>query len=150
MKNDVHRIAGMTFETSEQHKAQRSARKTRDYSYSIKILKFLLERNPFDNDVDYLINIETGEVADKAVNIFDAKSIGDVIVGKMVGESVFGYSFTRKNMAVNMNKSQSNHQRGKSVEIASGCCPILCKLTDFGEPSSELHQTATQNDHASM
>ena len=63
----------------------------RDYTDPMKILKFLIERNPFD-DGAYLMNIETGEVSDDAVNVCDAKKVGSAIINNMVGQSVFGYS----------------------------------------------------------
>ena len=49
------------------------------------------------------MNIETGEVVDNSVNIHDAQVIGTTIITNMVGWSVFGYSYKRKDMVVNMN-----------------------------------------------
>ena len=37
----------------------------RDYTDALKLLRFLIERNPFE-DCIYPMNIETGEVADKS------------------------------------------------------------------------------------
>ena len=67
----------------------------------MKILRFLTERNTFE-DCIHLINNETGEVADNSVNVHDAKIICITIIKKMVGQSVFGYSYKRKDMVVNM------------------------------------------------
>ena len=91
----------MSFETSEQHKALRSTRMKRDYTETMKILKFLIERNPFE-DCIHLMNIETGEVADNSVNVHDAKVTDTTIIKKMVGQSVFRYSYKRKDIVVNM------------------------------------------------
>ena len=48
------------------------------------------------------MNTETGEVADNSVNVHDAKTIGNIIIKKMVGQSVFRYLYKRKDMVVNM------------------------------------------------
>ena len=62
----IQSVTRILFETSEQHKALRPSRIERDYTDAIKILKFLIERNPFD-DRTHLMNFKTGEVADDAV-----------------------------------------------------------------------------------
>ena len=64
----IHSITRILFETSEQHKALRPSRIERDYTNAIKILKFLIEKNPF-YDWTHLINFKTGEVAGDAVNL---------------------------------------------------------------------------------
>ena len=73
----------------------------RDYIDAIKILRFLIERNPFE-DYILLMNIEIGQVADNSLNVYDPKTIGNKIVKKMVWQSMFGYSYKRKGMVVNM------------------------------------------------
>ena len=74
----------MSFETSEQHKALQATRMKRDYTNAMKILRFLIERNPFE-DCIHLMNIETGKVAENSVNVHDSKIIGNTIINKMVG-----------------------------------------------------------------
>ena len=69
----------------------------------------MTERNPFDERTE-LLDIDSGEVAEKTVNVFDAKSIGHTILQKMIGQSVFEYSYKRKDMAVTMQcKSSVEH-----------------------------------------
>ena len=60
----------MSFEISKQHKALRSTQMKRDYIDAMKILRFLIERNPFE-DCIHLTNIETGEAAGNSVNVHD-------------------------------------------------------------------------------
>ena len=79
IKSAVHSLTGISFQTGEQHKALRSSRMERDYTNAMKILKFLIERNPFD-DGAHLMNIETGEVSDDAVR--DHRQIGSVIYNR--------------------------------------------------------------------
>ena len=93
-------ISGMSFEISEQHKALQLTRIVRDYADAMKILRFLIERNPFEDRI-HLMNIETGEVA-YSVNVHDAKNIATAIIRNMAGQSVFGYSYKWKDMVVNM------------------------------------------------
>ena len=78
----------------------------RDYTDALKLLRFLIERNPFE-DCIYPMNIETGEVADKSVNVHDAKIIGNTTIRKIVGQFVFGYLYKRKDMIVNMSTKTS-------------------------------------------
>ena len=84
----------MSFETSEQHKALRSTQMKRAYTDGMNVLRFLIERNYFE-DYTHLMNIETGDVVDNSVNVHDAKIISNTIIKKMVGQSVFGYSYNK-------------------------------------------------------
>ena len=65
------------------------------------ISKFLIKRKPFE-DRSHLVNIAAGEVANDTVNVFEAKNIGLAILEIMVGQSLFRYSYTRKDMDVSM------------------------------------------------
>ena len=85
----------------------------------MKILRFLIERNPFENCI-HLINIETGEVADNSVNIHDAKIIGTTMIMKMVGQSVFGCSYKRKDMVVNMSTKIVKCE-GEQIRLITNC-----------------------------
>ena len=111
VKRAMEEVTGMKYKSSEQHKEATPARIKRDYDDSIKVLRYVIERNPFEGDRD-LINIETGEVSDCNVNVYNAKDVGNAIIKKMVGQAVLNYSYQRKNMAVIM-KSKSS--------IVSGC-----------------------------
>ena len=91
----------MSFETCEQHKALRSTQRKRDYTDAMDVLRFLIERYPFE-DCIHLMNVETGEVADNSVNVHDAKTFDITIKKNILGQSVFGYSYKRKDIVVNM------------------------------------------------
>ena len=58
-------------------------------------------RDPFEGHHDVLC-IETGEIGDEKVNVFNSGEIGSTIIKKMVGEPMLTNSFTRKDMAVTM------------------------------------------------
>ena len=62
------------------------------------------------------MNTETGEVADNSVNVYDAKTIGNIIIKKMVGQSVFRYLYKRKDMVVNMS-TKTIECEGEQISI---------------------------------
>ena len=120
MKCALVSLTEIKFDTSDQHKALRPLRINRDYIDAIKIVKYLTERNPFDERTE-LLDIDLGEVAEKTVNVFDTKSIGhtilQTILQKMIGQSVFKYSYKRKDMAVTMKCKSSVEHNGEIIPI---------------------------------
>ena len=68
------------------------SRQKRDTEDTLKLISFLIERNPFEDG--YLRNIATGEVADEKVNVDQAQAMGEVILEKITGQLVYSYSFT--------------------------------------------------------
>ena len=64
MKCALESLTEIKFDTSDQHKALRPSRINRDYIDAIKIVKYLTERNPFDERME-LLDIDSGEVAEK-------------------------------------------------------------------------------------
>ncbi|CAC5420603.1 unnamed protein product [Mytilus coruscus] len=68
-------LSGVGYFSSEQHKDETRARQKKDTDDIQTLLTFLKSRNPFiEPEVDRsLRNIETGVVADKTVNVDDAK-----------------------------------------------------------------------------
>ena len=116
MKCALESLTKVTYKSSEQHQASRPSRINRDYTDAAKILKYLIERNPFDERSE-LLDIDTGEVAAETVNVFNAKSIGDSILKKMVEKPVFEYSYQRKDMAVTMKSKSSVELDGETIPI---------------------------------
>ena len=116
MKCALESVTKIAYKSSEQHKSSRPSRIHRDYTDAIKILKYFIERDLFEDRTE-LLSIETGEVSTESVNVYDAKEIGTFILKNMVGQNVFDYSFVKKYMAVTM-KSKS------SVEIDGEVVPI--------------------------
>ena len=60
-----------------------------------KTLEFLKERNQFDINT-VLINLNSGEVADESVNVFQTQARRESLVQGMVGSSAFDFKY-RKN-----------------------------------------------------
>ena len=63
-----------------------------------KLLRELHLYNPFSGDCN-LRNVVTGIVASENVNVHKYEQKGQEIINKMIGESVFKYSFKRKDKA---------------------------------------------------
>ena len=71
-------LSGVGYFSSEQHKDETQARKKKDTDDIKTLLTFLKSRNPFIEGDRSLRNIETGVVADKNVDVDDAKKVGVV------------------------------------------------------------------------
>ena len=67
----------------------------RDHSDALNIVMYLMDRSPFDSSVE-LMNISTGELCNGSVNVHHAKDIGETLIGRMEGLSVFNFSFKRR------------------------------------------------------
>ena len=79
-------------------------------------MSYGIERNPFEGNSD-LINIETGEVSDCNVNVYNAKDVGNPIIKKMIGQALLNYSYKRKDMAVIMKSKSSIVSEGETIPI---------------------------------
>ena len=109
-------LTKITYTTTEQHKAAGPSRVKRVYNDAMKMVKFLVERDPFDDNI-HLMNIDTGEVADASVNVYNAKQIGDGILKNMAGKHIFDYSYKRKDMAVTITAKHSLKHDGENIQI---------------------------------
>ena len=116
IKRSMDTLTKINHATSEQHKAAGPSRIKRDYNDAMKMVKFLVERDPFDDNI-HLMNIDTGEVADVSVNVYNAKQIGDGILKNMVGKHIFDYNYKRKDMAVTITANHSLKHDGENVQI---------------------------------
>ncbi|CAC5414182.1 unnamed protein product [Mytilus coruscus] len=75
--------------SSEQHKDETRARQKKDTDDIQTLLTFLKSRNPFIEVESSLRNIETGVVADKTVNVHDAKKEPCIESIQKAGEQIF-------------------------------------------------------------
>ena len=64
-----------------------------------KMFEFLAECDLFHIDT-VRINLNSGEVADESVNVFQAQAIGESLIQGVVGSSAFDYKFKKKDMAI--------------------------------------------------
>ena len=89
------------YHTSEQHKEIMIPRLSRDHSEALNVVTYLMERSRFDSS-DELMNISTGEICNGSVNVHLAKDIGETLIGRMEGLSVFDFSFKRRDTVETM------------------------------------------------
>ncbi|CAC5420074.1 unnamed protein product [Mytilus coruscus] len=97
-------LSGVGYFSSEQHKDETRARQKKDTDDIQTLLTFLKGRNSFiEPEVDRsLRNIETEVVADKIVNVDDAKKVGTCIIQELVGKNIADHTFRRKKQAITL------------------------------------------------
>jgi len=103
MNAAVQELTGVYYATSDQHKDVGTTRNSKDSTDTRTIIKFLSERNPFDEAVQDLRNIETGVFAELNVNIDKAKDVGSSVLKDMKDKNVDVYTFRRADQVVRMN-----------------------------------------------
>lgn len=90
--NAMQEFNGLTYKTSEQHRASTAFRMKRDHADLEKIKDKLSFFQPFSLDSS-LRNIVTGVVANENVNVHNFETVGNEIIEKMVAKPVLGISF---------------------------------------------------------
>ena len=89
----------VNYQTSNRRKDLSLSRIQKDHQNAQKMFEFLTERDPFHIDT-VLISLNSGEVADESVNVFQAQAIGESLIQGVVGSSAFDYKFKKKDMAI--------------------------------------------------
>lgn len=112
----MQHFTGVIYESSEQHKEATPARLEKDFKDASKIMGYVVTRSPFCEESD-LINIHTGEVADKSVNVDNSFNVGMEILKSMHGVSVYDYSFKKKDKAVTMKIRSTVDLDGEVVSV---------------------------------
>jgi len=112
----MQELSGKKFASSEQHKDCSESRMNRDDGDVQRLVEFLEERNPFSEDAD-LRSIATGVVADKGVNVDEARKVGQKVIERMVGKPVSEFSFKKKEQVVLMNDSSCVKIEGAEVSV---------------------------------
>ena len=94
------------YTTSEQHKEATASRMERDRADLAKLATKLEQYSPFSEETT-LRNIITGINADKYINVQDLFTVGKSVVTEMKGQSVFEYSYKRKNKVKTLASTRS-------------------------------------------
>ena len=136
IKCAVELLTDVKYGTSEQHKSSSQTRIKRDHEDAVKVFDYLIERNPFDKRKE-LMNLD-GKISGDHVDVYDSVKIGKSILSNMENESVFTYSFTRKNMAKTMKARGSIDVDGETIAIDKNLqssldyelCPFPASLFD--------------------
>ena len=95
----VPEFTEVNYQTSNRCKDLSLSRIQKDHQNAQKMFEFLTERDPFHIDT-VLISLNSGEVADESVNVFQAQAIGESLIQGVVGSSAFDYKFKKKDMAI--------------------------------------------------
>lgn len=104
--NSMQELTNTQYHTSDQHKEGGTSRKERDHKDMVTFITFLAQRNPFLEDAS-LRNLETGETAEKAVNVDKASEVGTKIINSMAGKQVSSYVFKKNEKVVPMDTKSS-------------------------------------------
>ncbi|CAG2207340.1 unnamed protein product [Mytilus edulis] len=89
-----------------------------------------------------LRNIETGVVADKTVNVDDAKKVGTSILQELVGKNIADHTFRRKKQAITLGNKVQAKLDGEPLRIDSQLLFQRCTTAAHGifEDISEIFQ----------
>ncbi|CAC5375557.1 unnamed protein product [Mytilus coruscus] len=114
-------LSGVGYCASEQHKDETRARQKKDTEDIQTLVTFLKSRNPFiEPEVDRsLRNIETGVIADKTVNVDDAKKVGTCIIQEIVGKNISDHTFRRTKQAITLGNKVQAKLDGEPLRIDS-------------------------------
>ena len=63
------------------------------------------------------MNLNPVEVADETTNVYEAHTLGELLIQDMHGKSVFDYKFQRKRMAKTMKAKSSVSMEGVQVQV---------------------------------
>ena len=116
INNAMQQFTDTEFYTSEQHKENTQARKSRDHKDTLTFLSFFQDRNPFDED-HALRNIATGVTADAKVNVEKSKEVGLKVLKTMASQNVLNYTFKKANQAVTLSTKTAVKIDGEAVQV---------------------------------
>ena len=80
--------------SSEQHKDATPSRIKRDMEDTTKLLELIHIHDPFTKE-EKLHSISSGIMAASSANTHDVKTVGEIILRKMIGNTVSGYTFRK-------------------------------------------------------
>ena len=118
MNRNMQEFTGVKYQTNDQYKSLSLIRIQKDPQDAQKMFEFLGERDPFDI-YRVLINLNSGEVANESVNIFQAQAMGESLIHDMAGTSAFDYKFRKKDMVITINTNASFSPEVKGRGLSS-------------------------------
>ncbi len=125
---------GTIREMNEQHKENRQSRKNRDMADVRKVARYLLQRNPFTEEIS-LRSIATGITAASSVNVDQADEVGMHIISEMEGKAVWQYSFKKKDQAITLDCKAAIKINEEKVNVDSQL--LFQRLSVIAQDSSE-------------
>ena len=109
-------FTGVKYQTSNHHKDLSLSRIQRDHQNAQKMFEFLAGCGRFHIDT-VIINLNSGEVADESVNVFQAQAIGESVTQGIAGTSAFDYKFRKKDIAIIIKTNASVSIEESVVEV---------------------------------
>ena len=101
----------------EHHKDLTEARQRKDDKDTGTIVRYVLQRNPFETEGYQLVCIATGQTSDTSANVDSAKEIGHRILQSMKGQPVSAVSFKKREEAVTMSTKPTVKIGGERVSV---------------------------------
>ena len=102
----MQQVSGVCYDGSEQHKEVSNSRTNKDYEDAVMAMQYILPQSPFC-PMKKLINVHTGEAADRNVNADEGYKIRLKIIETMTGVDIDKFMFKSKDRAAIM-KSESS------------------------------------------
>ena len=103
--------------TSEQHRDTKESRLPKNEDDIKAVLNFFKVRNPFQTQIDGIMNIVTGVVGDKTVNIHKANEVGLTIMNSIKHCLVVNHKFSRKDQAISLATKVVKKKNGTVIRI---------------------------------
>ena len=105
-----------TSEQHSQHKDVSKARQQRDHNDTTLIVRYLMERNPFNGEPT-LRCVASGRAAESSVNADQAKLLGENILHRMIGKNALEITFNRKHQVVTMATKTAVKINGETIQV---------------------------------
>ena len=102
----MQKVSGVCYDRSEQHKEVSNSRTNKNYEDAVMVMQYILPRSLLC-PMKELINIHTGEIADRSVNADEGYKIGLKIIESMTDNDTDKFIFKKKDRAIIMQSESS-------------------------------------------
>jgi len=113
----MQELTGVSYDSGEQNKEMTQARLTHDWKDTQKIRECLQERDPFSVLDTSLRSIYSGVHAQSAVNVDNAREVGNSILERMKGVTIADYTFKRSHQVVTLDSKSVLKIEGATIQI---------------------------------
>ena len=113
----MQKLSGVYYNSGEQNKDISKARQDRDWKDIRTVLFCLRDRNPFCSEAGGLRNISTGVHAHVSANPHKARDVGQLILNKMLNESVGEFHFKKKDQVLTLDHKTSIRIDNEVIQI---------------------------------
>lgn len=135
---EMEKMCGVAFTSSEQHVEMREARIKRDSSDSKKLMEWFMQHYPFP-DVPEILSLSTGVVGDSSINCHMAKEIGLLAIDRIVGGDFQNVKFYRKDRVLPL-ATMNNAIKIHDETIPINPTTIFHRITIAKQSDEELEE----------